>query len=293
MVEEKYIMICQTCQEEKPCEEFLPPNKSGPPRKHIECFFCRKKRKSEKEKNYREKNLEKRREYQRKRYWEKHEEIRAYDKKWRKENKDKCTAATLRWRHKSPENMKRHTETVMAYQKKIKETAPEKFLIRKMRRHFRRIIKGIKAKKSFAYIGVSSVEEFVVILSTKTDNPNWIQDGYEVDHIWQINWINTDFSTEILEEINHIVHHHSNIRPLESSLNARRSYYDFSPLNKDDYPKFEPFLDEKTKIGLKFYWENPQLFSGQLITKGSEEELLITTHISSSGIALPSNWRKV
>lgn len=286
-------MICQTCQEEKPCEEFLPPNKSGPPRKHIECSLCRKEREKIKRREYREKNGEKLREKQRKRYYEKHDEIRAYGRKWQKDNRDKCTASTMRWRHKSPENMKRHTATALAYQKRARENNPEKFLIRKVRRHFRRIIKGIKAKKSFAYIGVSSVEEFVSILSAKTDNQNWIQDGYEVDHIWQINWINTDFSAEILEEINHIVHHHSNIRPLESSLNARRSYYDFSPLNKDDYLKYEQFLDEKTKIGLKFYWENPQLFSGQLITKGSEEELLITTHISSSGIALPSNWRKV
>lgn len=284
-------MICQICQEEKPIDNFLPKKKCGYQRKTNECLLCKKERERIKRKEYREKNGEKLRENQRKRYREKHDEIRAYAKKWQKENKDKCTAATMRWRHKSPENMKKHTATAMAYQKRVKESNPEKFLIIKMRRHFRRIIKGIKAKKSFAYIGISSVEEFVSILSAKTDNPNWIRDGYEVDHIWQINWFNTDYPAETLEKINHIVHHHSNIRPLESSLNARRSYYDFSSINKEDYLKYEPFLDEKTRIGLKFYWENSKLFSGEIIMKGSEEELLITRHIASSGIELSSNWR--
>ena len=92
-------------------------------------------------------------------------------------------------------------------------------------------------------IGVQSCEEFISLMSSKTQNPNWIKDGYHLDHIWQFNWF-VDFlkehrdNTEIFQKALSVIHCHKNLRPLSPSDNIARLGNDFSPLAASDLPMY-------------------------------------------------------
>ncbi len=285
--------VCKFCQEEKNEAEFFHGGiKGGKIKPRPRCVSCHKKcvnaaaRKKWSEnpearaskRKYIEKNKERDRAWQKK-YRENNinkKKARQYSQVWRKKNKSKCAAYNMKYRHKSPENMKRHTRAVIASQKRSMEKYPEKAVLKRMRHHFKRIIKGVKSSRSFAYIGISSFHEFISRLSSKTENPHWIRDGYQIDHIWQLNWF--DEMIEIknwAETISFVVHHHSNLRPLAKPINLIRSFYDFSPLKQEDFQKFEPYLNESVKLALLKYWENLHLFSGAQINKCSEEERVL------------------
>lgn len=283
---------CECCQLNKPENEFLykknPKNKKI--KEHSVCHSCNAKRLSLKSKEWVSKNREREKASRQKRMQDPAyaSRQREYFRNYRKNNKDKCTEWTLKSRHRSKEAMQKHNEVAKRYQKKVREEKRGQYLLIKMRRHFRRICDGTKAKKSFSYIGVSSVEEFVSLMSSRTDNPNWLSDGYEIDHFWQMNWFYEFFNKnpEMAEDFYALIHHHSNIRPLEKSVNAKRSFYDFSSLKIEDFEKFKPFMDEAIVVGLQYYFDNKENFSGEMILKGSKEESEIVNFIRASGFSV-------
>lgn len=200
-------------------------------------------------------------------------------------NKEKSIASRKKW---GKENKDKVKELKRKAYLKLKVEQPQKYALRSVRSVISALGKGKKLRRSLEYIGVSDHFEFVSLLSLKTEHSDWyVRDDYHVDHIWQVNWCDNFLlrsSTEAIEGALHCLNHHSNLRPLLGLENLTRSHYDFSPLNKDDYQKFEPFLDERIKVGLKFYWENPELFSGKSFKRGSEEEKLIIDHVRSQGV---------
>lgn len=288
---------CTDCQEEKEDSSFS--FKDGRIMRCGRCYQCDRKHINKIKKKSREKHITKakksRNEYRlrnkdkinrnKKEWRDKNlEKQKEKEKEWARKNAKKRNSYVKKWINKSPENKQRRKDIALKYYRKIKEECGELYLLTRMRKIFRRICNGQKSKKSFEYIGVSSIEDFMLKMSQKTDNPNWLQDGYEIDHIWQINWVSDycNLNRVNRETLYGIVHSHRNVRPLKECENRERSQYDFSPLLKEDYPIYEQFLDERIRIGLKFYWENPQLFSGQPLKRGSDEEKMIIDHILST-----------
>jgi hypothetical protein len=113
-------------------------------------------------------------------------------------------------------------------------------------------IKG-KNGRSLQYIGVSSAEEFISILSEKSNNPNWMQDGYHIDHIWQINWF--DITDDNWSELCWIVNRHQNLRAVPSYENLTRGHYDFSPLCREDFEFYGPYLKKSIYDQIALYFQ--------------------------------------
>jgi hypothetical protein len=122
-----------------------------------------------------------------------------------------------------------------------------------LRSSLARIKKGAKEKGTFKYLSVNSIEEFIYSMSEKTDNKNWIQENYHIDHIWQISWF-SDYMLKDPELVLRLVNNHSNLRPLRPKDNTSRNKYDFTPLNKDDFPKYENYLNFDIKAAIQEYF---------------------------------------
>lgn len=247
-------------------------NKDSIKKKAHEHYISNKGQYKERQKKYKTENEEKIKET-RSRNREK------YSKKV-KENYQKNRAKRIEDRKKWGEKNK---SKISEYKKKsylkLKETNPSKYIMRGLRSTISRVGKGSKLKKSLEYIGVSSCQEFVELMSQKVNDQSWfINSQYHIDHIWQLNWCENflqDCCKEDLEKILSVFNHHLNLRPLSERNNLIRSHYDFSPLKQEDFQKFEPYLNESIKFALLKYWENAHLFSGTQINKVSEEERII------------------
>jgi len=167
--------------------------------------------------------------------------ILAKRKIWVENNKERLKLSKKEWRErKLLENPN--------YGKGVRRQITElhKMHIR-MLQSFRRLIKRKFSTKAVFYTGCLSFEEFIVKMSAKTNNPNWISDGYHIDHIWQVHWFKdffdkTDSQAE-LEELFKTVNNIRNLRPLPSSENLSRPNKDFSPLKEEDLIIYEPYLN--------------------------------------------------
>lgn len=178
-------------------------------------------------KEYRERNPDKWRDYSTK-----------YNKKFRQENRDYYNERDRKWRR---EWSKKHRQT------------PTWKVRHRLRESFRRFKNGKGGRKTFDILGVESLEHFIVLMSSKTSNPNWLTDGYHLDHIWQVQWF-SDAALRDPETVFALINHHSNLRPLPQEENISRSYSDFSPLVKGDFPKFAPYLNESVRLKLEEYF---------------------------------------
>jgi hypothetical protein len=307
--------VCKRCVELKRKEKWKnmsEEDKAKKRRQQKEYLEKNKEAVKERKKRYREKNREKLNAQVMDLYRKNKDKYEVKRKEWRENNKNDQKAKKRKDREDNPEKYRqiyqKNRDKKLAHRKKwgeknkdkikhykresyfrTKLSQPQKYILRSIRSVISRLGKGQKRSKSLEYIGVSDHFEFVSLMSRKTDCLDWyLNREYHIDHIWQVNWCDDLLSSEVLderiEEILHCLNHHSNLRPLLGLENLTRSHYDFSLLSKDDYPKFEPFLDERIKIGLKFFWENLHLFSGEVIKKGSNEELLIQSHIRSCGV---------
>ena len=125
----------------------------------------------------------------------------------------------------------------------------------------RRLCNNKAGKDTLNIMGVNSVEHFISLMSVKTDNPNWFRDGYHLDHIWQFNW----FSEFLLKNVENdhnlslalpVIHGHKNLRPLSSTENCQRPKNDFLPLNLDDLPLYEPYLNSDIKQKIHCYFKS-------------------------------------
>lgn len=124
----------------------------------------------------------------------------------------------------------------------------------RLRNSFYRTLRD-KKQSHFELIGLDSYEKFMETMSLKCQNPNWALDGYEIDHIWQVNWF------YFPEDCHHLVcgllNHHRNLRPLTATENKQRGKLDFSPLEFSDLPLYWPFLKNKVKLLILEHFEIP------------------------------------
>jgi hypothetical protein len=121
----------------------------------------------------------------------------------------------------------------------------------------KRIVRG--KINTFSLVGVESVHDFISKMNAKTDNKNWINENYHIDHIWQLHWFSDflvfNFSNKLsLLEVAKIINHHSNLRPLTRQENRLRKLDDFTPLKKDDFYLFQPYLNKNISKRIMDYF---------------------------------------
>lgn len=176
-----------------------------------------------------------------------------YKKEWSIKNKESILIKKKIWLEKKIKD-----DPLYLKRNKRKPNEATKFTNR-IRASFLRLIKNRKSFTALTFSGCSSIEDFIFRLTQKTDNPNWIRDKYEIDHIWQVHWF-SDFCLKNLQdedkikEVCMLIHHIDNLRPLKRELNIGRSHSDFSILDKNDLPKYEAYLNEDKLISIKKFF---------------------------------------
>jgi hypothetical protein len=162
-----------------------------------------------------------------------------HNKKFRQENREYYNERDRKWRRE--------------WQKKYRANSPTYKIRHRLRESFRRFKNGKGGKKTFDVLGVESLEHFITLMSSKTNNPNWLTDGYHLDHIWQTQWF-SQAAIQNPEIVFALINHHSNLRPLPAQENISRSHTDFSPLQKEDFPKFAPYLNPDIRQKLEEFF---------------------------------------
>jgi hypothetical protein len=125
-------------------------------------------------------------------------------------------------------------------------------LLCKIRSMIPRTIKGRKCK-SIHYVGVETAKQFLDIMSTKTNNPNWINDKYQIDHIWQVHWFEDALRNDP-EAVSRIIHNHSNLRPIPANENINRDKFDYTCLSLRDLEKYKPYLNKNILQQIENYF---------------------------------------
>lgn len=162
-----------------------------------------------------------------------------YMKKLRQENRNNFNERDKAWRKE--------------WNKKYRATSVVHKMRHRLTQSFRRFKNGKGSKKTFDVLGVESLEHFITLMSSKTNNPNWLTDGYHLDHIWQVHWFSQAY-IQNPETVFALINHHSNLRPLSIQDNKGRSHTDFSPLQKEDFPKFTPYLNPDIRQKLEEFF---------------------------------------
>lgn len=163
-----------------------------------------------------------------------------HNRKFRQENRDYYNERDRKWRKE--------------WQKKYRKDSPIYKIRHRLASSFHRFKNGKGGKKTFDILDVQSLEHFISIMSSKTNNPNWLTEGYHLDHIWQIQWF-SQAAIQDPETVFKLINHNSNLRPLPAQENISRSYLDFSPLRKEDFPKFAPYLNPDIKHKLEEFFK--------------------------------------
>jgi len=262
---------CIKCKQEKEETEFV--SNRGNVRER--CKSCCKeeydKRNSKMKGDYKAKYMQKWKdnnpEYMRSYRKTNHKSRAAYNKKWKIANREK------------------YLDRRKKYREKIKIERPERHFLNRIQNMLNGATRRTKSQGALNAFGVSSIEEFISKMSNKTENQNWIQDYYQLDHIWQLNWFDHKLKDSEFDfsQYSSLLNHHSNLRPLRAEENGLRSPLDFSPLNFSDLNKYESILNDFIASGIKFYFENPELFSGDTINKGDDEESVIIEYLKGLG----------
>lgn len=243
-------------------------------------------------------NPEKYREKGRMRYAKNKEQFRKAKYKWKLENEEKARLSKEKYRlskkgkevekEYAQKYRKKNIDKIRAYQredrKKKFSSNPELFILDRIRHSVQRITDGRKESRSLEYVGCSSVEEFLSKLSDKTDNKQWITDGYQVDHILQVHWFKDYIrgNPSDVESTSKVISHHSNLRPVSAEINAKRSYLDVSPITPESFLLVKYFLSEKIILAYETYIKNRDLFSGAMVLRDSAEETLLKKLMSES-----------
>lgn len=292
---------CPKCQEEKEESEFY----YSSSKKKFECFckVCcrgysqryrnpedpvlaakRKEEIKERVKEWESKNREYRSEQQLMRRNANLEKAREHSREYyhRKKNSDPCFVEKRRLYAQSK---KKDFNAARKKKRQEKLNDPVFVVATRISATIKRMAQGRKLQRSLSYIGLSSVEEFILEMGKKTTNQTWLFDkNMEIDHIWQLNWIDLD-SGASQETLLTLFNNYSNLRPLFAKTNLSRSYYDFSPISREALEKFKDVLKPIILAGIEFYLGNPHLFSGHQINKASEEERIISAHLKTLGFA--------
>jgi hypothetical protein len=222
---------CSKCQLEK-SEECFGKHKLTKLGLYPSCKDCRQQYRKENEEFLKKKNHE---------YYERvknSEKFISRTKEYYKNNKDIILDRSIKRYIKN----KDHCLIIAAERARIRRNSDPIFKLKtNMRRMILRVIKG-KSQRSIYYLGVCSIEEFFSFMNMKTNNPQWLQDGYHLDHIWQVHWF-SDFLLKDKEKACLLINHHSNLRPLSPEENLKRNKKDFKPLLFKDFLKYKEFLN--------------------------------------------------
>lgn len=276
---------CRACQETKEITDFPLDNGS----RTLDCRICRNKRNAEIANRKRKENPEFYRQKEREFYSKNRDKMRKKKLEWQKNNPEKtalirkkteskeCNKERRRktaglYREKNRDNYRRY---MREYRKRQIQINPYFELTDRIRHAIRRILEK-KNSRSLSYTGCDSVREFYEKLSEKTENKNWLMDGYSLDHIFQVNWfskfLNSPEGGNDIEGFMKILHHHSNLRPIEKMLNSKRSNIDIISVDSSLIDKFWEFLDERIKNLFLLTEGIEKSLSKPMILRGSKEE---------------------
>jgi hypothetical protein len=229
-------------------------------------------KRSQKVREYREKNKARIREL-RKNYHQK--------KKDENPNHWREYAKKYRGKYYNSESSRRHASN---YYHNIVKNDPALLIHKKIRSMIYNLSKGKKISRSLEYAGVSSAEEFIKLLSEKTDDKLWfMKEGYHIDHIWQVDWFSgilKNSDSPYFQEVLMLVNHHSNLRPLKALDNVSRSMYDFYSLT--EFEKFKPFLDKRIILAFEFYQKNFHNLN-RMLFRGESEDWQMINYLASIG----------
>lgn len=289
-----YVKTCVECNQSKSTENW-PKQKSSKDGLKVRCREChdikrraydKKRRDSnieafrEKESSYRQKNSDKicknRKQWREENAASLKNYNKNYSKKYRKKKKLELSEYHKTWCH---ENKEKISIILKRYSEKKRNLNPAFIIYCRIGAAIRSIFKS-KSKKysrSLFYTGCQTTEEFFNIMSSKTNNPNWITDKYQLDHIMQINWFDSFIKKEKdkIEEITLILNHHSNLRPLPAEINGKRSLLDVSFVTPDLFSAFSQLWNLEVVNAYLAYSNNRDLFTGEIILRGSSEENLL------------------
>lgn len=211
-------------------------------------------------------------------------ENKEYMRQWRAKNrkekkyhltcdKEKKRLGAERYRAKNREAIKERARKRM---QDIKDNEPGKYIVQRIRNSITRFSKGRKSISAMDLCGVTDQYHFFREMNSKTDNPNWHKENYAIDHIWQVHWfenfsLNHHEDTNFLEFLK-LINHHENLRPLPFSVNGRRGFFDFSPLQQEDFEKYKPYLDEDIKKKIEWFFKHKDKFPDTQFNQGDEHD---------------------
>lgn len=177
-----------------------------------------------------------------------------YYKRYCEKYPEKCAAASKKSTARQKGKSRKHTkgyQTSLA-KAKLKRKTDINFMAQCKIYHCLYRVKNQTRCDYLNAVGVSSTSEFVQIMADKCGEPNWMFEGYDIDHIWQVNWF--EFNEKTLGFSLKLLNHHSNLRPLTKGENRRRSKTDFGPIKFEDVPKYWPFLKNEIKDKMLVYF---------------------------------------
>lgn len=215
----KGIDLCSFCKKLKPLIEFRKNSHT--------CKECRKTLVS----NWANKNPNYMTEYRIKNKKQRSD----YNKKWYESNKDHSREIKRKWR---------------AFKQK---TDPVYRLLNRLRGVVRSLKNKETSNRTLSYIQVVSIEDFITKMTEKTTNKSWLSSKWHIDHIWQLNWFSDSLKTPN-DEMIRAISRHQNLRPLSPTENISRSRFDFSPLLKEDFSIYEPYLNADVKEKIKIHF---------------------------------------
>lgn len=163
-----------------------------------------------------------------------------YKDKYQEENKEHRSKYIKKWREEHREQVKETGRKWMALRCK---TDPSWALMKRLRSSLRNLKNNRNSQRSLYYVGINSPEEFLTLMTNKTENKSWISDGWHLDHIWQIRWFSEALKNPA-DELIKAVSRHQNLRPLSPKENRLRDKFDFSPLDKNDFELYKEYLNK-------------------------------------------------
>ncbi len=257
--------ICYGCNREKCLSEFRK-TKAGL------CKLCRetlgpREKKAATAKSWRLYNPEKHNlgverrkrkasDHMKKRYLENTELFRQKSRNNYRKHREKRILSSKIFRQKNPEKYKNYPSVKRKNEKdKFQRKFVKKYKVKtQLRNAVNRVILGRSGRRTLQIVGVATLEEFIEKMNFACDNPNWSEDGWHLDHIWQLHWF--DMESHDLGKLCEVINHWSNLRPFSKDSNLTRKRYDFTPLKEEDILKYEFLLKPSVVKMIKEYFQS-------------------------------------
>lgn len=196
-------------------------------------------------------------------------------------NSEKNAINAKIWREKNKDRIKQKRKERT---QRLKTSDPGWVVLQRIKVSGLQVFNKRRHIKALLYTGSASHEDFIIKMTNKTDEKNWVLLGYQLDHIVQQNWIRefAEKNQDNPDFIGCVINNHSNLRPIPATENNRRSKWDVSVFEKlARYDEWEPFLNKKLKAVYDFYLLNKNRFSDGQINRGSPEEKIILSYLRS------------